>query len=375
MVLPLPSERIQAVRDLMKDRNLDALVVYSQRRGQIAYLSGYRPNYHTNSAFLCLPREGDPVLLIKFGFDMPRAQAMSWVQDIRAGHSEDVRYLFSEFAGILAERGLSTARLGWVASDETIDEMSSTLYGAMCEGLPHAHLERACDLVNTLRLRKSAAEVDALRRCAAVSELASGALAKTLAPEVEDCAASAQAVSAALAAGADRCDVILSAGPPNLSLPPSHQRFKKGNPVSLELTVEHEGYWIQICRTYSVGAAGVMEKRVFAASRDAYEAAASALRAGARASDVANAALAVVDRAGFQGCVRYGLGHGVGVDLPEPFSIDPHTSATLVDGMALVIHVGIWADGASAFVGGPLIVRPDGAEPLDHPQRELIEVA
>ena len=375
MVLPLPKERIQAVQASMKDRNLDALLVYSQRRGQITYLSGYRPNYHTNSAFLCLPREGDPVMLIKFGFDMPRARAMSWVQDIRPGHSEDARCLFSEFAGILAERGLNRARLGWVASDETIDEMSSTLYGAMREGLPDAHLERACDLVNALRLRKSAEEVESLRRCTAVSELAAGALAKSLAPGVEDCAASAQAVSAALAAGADRCDVILSAGPPHLSLPPSHQRFQQGKPVSLELTVEHENYWIQICRTYSVGAATPMEKRVFAASRDAYTAAAGVLRPGAKTSDVANAALAVVDGAGFQGCVRYGLGHGVGVDLPEPFSIDPHTSATIVEGMVLVIHVGIWADGASAFVGGPLVVRHDGADPLDHPQTELIEIS
>ena len=165
MVLPLPNQRIDAVRDSMKDRDLDALLVYSQRRGQITYLSGYRPNYHTNSAFLCLPREGDPVLLIKFGFDMPRARAMSWVEDIRAGHSEDVWCLFSEFAGILAERGLDRARLGWVASDETIDEMSSTLYGAMHEGLPDAHLERASDLVNSCGLERARRRFS---RCAGV---------------------------------------------------------------------------------------------------------------------------------------------------------------------------------------------------------------
>jgi Xaa-Pro aminopeptidase len=117
-----------------------------------------------------------------------------------------------------------------------------------------------------------------------------------------------------------------------------------------------------------------MEKRVFTAARDAYEAAAAVAKDGTRASDVANAALTVVDRAGFRDCTPYGLGHGVGLDIPEPCGIDPHATATLVDGMALVIHVSIWADGATAFVGGPMIVRQGGAEPLDHPQRELIEV-
>jgi Xaa-Pro aminopeptidase len=358
----------------MEGRNLDALLVYSQRRGHVAYLSGYRPNYHTNSAFLCLPREADPVLLIKFGFDMPRARKLSWVQDIRPGHSEDVRCLFAEFAEMIREKGLDRSRLGIVASDDTIDEMSPGLFDAIREALPHAHLERACDLVNEARLRKDPNEVETLRRCTAVAELAANALGGALAPEVEDYAVSAEAVSAAVAAGAERCDVILSSGPPHLSLPPSHQRFSRGKPVSLELTAELDGYWVQICRTFSVGEPTAMEKRVFATARDAYEKAASIAKAGVRSSEVANAALEVVDRAGFRGCIPYGLGHGVGLDLPEPCGIDPHSTATLVDGMALVIHVGIWADGASAFVGGPMIVREDGPELLDHPQRELVEV-
>src|SRR5437879_114362 len=131
MVLPLAKERIDSIRAGMKARDLDALLVYSQRRGHVAYLSGYRPNYHTNSAFLCVPREGDPVLLIKFGFDMPRARQLSWVEDIRPGHSEDVRCLFGEFADILREKALDHSRLGLVASDDTIDEMSPTLFDAI----------------------------------------------------------------------------------------------------------------------------------------------------------------------------------------------------------------------------------------------------
>src|SRR5580704_13414425 len=117
MALPLPKQRLAAVRDEMRSRELDALLVYSQKRGHVAYLSGYRPNYHTNSALLLMPREDDPVLQVKFGFDLSRAREISWVSDIRPGHSEDAVRLLGEFIAVVKEKGLQNARLGWVASD------------------------------------------------------------------------------------------------------------------------------------------------------------------------------------------------------------------------------------------------------------------
>src|ERR1700687_2129357 len=105
VVLPLSNNsRLEIARSHMRQRNLDGFVVFSQRRAHVAYLSGYRPNYHTNNAFLVLPLEGGPTLPIKYGLDIPRARSMSWVQDIRPGHTEDIRCLFFECAEILEEK-------------------------------------------------------------------------------------------------------------------------------------------------------------------------------------------------------------------------------------------------------------------------------
>jgi Xaa-Pro dipeptidase len=374
MALPLPKQRLAAVRDEMRSRELDALLVYSQKRGHIAYLSGYRPNYHTNSALLLLPREDDPILQIKFGFDMPRAREISWVSDIRTGCSEDAVCLLRQFIGVIEEKGLQNARLGWVASDHTTEEMSAALFDALHTGLPKASIERASDLVNRVRLRKEPAEVDLLRRSTQVAEIAGDAIRSSIKLGAEDFAVAGSAAGAAVAAGADRCDVLLSVDPSRYALPSSHQRFQHGGPISMELTVECDGYWIQICRTFSLGPPDDRQKRVFAACRDAYSASVDAARPGVRAADVANAAIAVVDKAGYQGCIKYGLGHGIGLDLPEPFSIDPTENAALVDGMCLVLHVGVWADGASGFVGGPIIVNGAGNIILDHPQQTLMEI-
>ena len=86
------------------------------------------------------------------------------------------------------------------------------------------------------------------------------------------------------------------------------------------------------------------------------------------------AATDVIDKAGFEGCIQYGLGHGIGLDIPEPCSIDVNSPAVLSDQMALIIHPSVWTDGASGFVGGPIIVDARGPLVLDHPQREMIEV-
>lgn len=43
--------------------------------------------------------------------------------------------------------------------------------------------------------------------------------------------------------------------------------------------------------------------------------------------------------------------------------------------MILVIHVGVWVPGeGSALVGGPIVLRQAGVTPLDHPQREMIQL-
>src|SRR5262249_15657733 len=158
---------------------------------------------------------------------------------------------------------------------------------------------------------------------------AADALRRSVKPGVDDYTAAAQATAAGVSAGAGRCDVIVSPRPPDLARPPKHDRFRQGDAVSLELTVVYEGYWIQICRTLSVGPPNPIEKRVFAACRDAYDAAVSLARPGVPAAKLAQAAISVMDRAGFPDSIKYGLGHGVGLDLPEPCSIDTHTNAVL----------------------------------------------
>ncbi len=368
-------QRMDTIRDQMRNRNLDALLIYSQRRGHVSYVSGYHPNYHTNSAFIVLPREEEPVLIIKFGFDLTRAASTSWISDVRSSNQESQEGMVQICHDILSEKKLAKARIGLVASDDTIDEMSISLFDAIHEQLPQAQIEPASDLINSMRVRKSPAEIAILRRATEVAESASNTLQRFISPGNEDYLATASAAMTAYTLGANRCDTIISVRAADLAYPPSHKHFLLENPVSYELTVQYEGYWVQICRTFSLGPPSSKQKHIFSTCCSAYEKALEQCFPGISAAQIARAAMDEVDRAGYSGCVKYGLGHGVGLDLPEPCSVDLHSHAALVAHMVLVMHIGIWVDGeGAAFLGGPIVIDEEGVTELHHPQREIVQL-
>jgi Xaa-Pro aminopeptidase len=370
------SQRLNAIRTLMRERDLDALLIYSQKRGHVAYVSGYVPNYHTNSAVVIVPLDGEPVLLIRFGFDLPRARTLSWFRDIRTVDPTHPGGFLQQCFQTAAEMNLTSAKIGLVAGDDTVDEGGLSLTRSLQQELPRAHIQHVTELITRMRLSKQPAEVQRLRRSTELAELAAGALQKSLIPGNEDFEAMGAAAFAAIRGGADRCDAIISTGPAHLALPPCHLRFESGSPVSVELTVLCEGYWVQVCRTYALGTVSPTQKRLFHACLEAYQAAVDVARPGRPVADLAKAAINPLDKSGFEGCIQYGLGHGVGLDLPEPYEVELCSRDSLVDRMVLVVHVGAWASDrqAAAFVGGPIIVHPQGASHLDHPQSEIIEV-
>src|SRR6516165_11841259 len=129
-------DRLSALRNSMRRRNLDVLLIFSQKQGHVAYVSGYRPNYQTNSAIIFLPLEGDPILWIKFPFDLPRAKAMSWFNDTRASVSEEPERMVAQCAEAIRARGLERSRIGLVATDLAVDELSFSLYQHIRTQLP-----------------------------------------------------------------------------------------------------------------------------------------------------------------------------------------------------------------------------------------------
>jgi Xaa-Pro aminopeptidase len=368
-------ERLANVQRQMEQRGLEALLIFSQKRGHVTYVTGYYPNYHTNSAIALVPQSGEPTLWVKFPFDLPRARATSWLSDIRGSASEEQEQLVSHFAEEVSARGLGRSHIGLVATDLAVDELSVSLSESVSTHLPKAQIVQASDLVNGLRLIKSKNEVDALRQASQLADLVANEFRKEIRPGVKTRIAEISAEHLARLEGAQDCSMILSTGPSNMALPPTDGEFKQQDVVTCEITVRYHGYWAQICRVFTIGKPSLDQKEIFAACKGGYEAARNAAQEGNSVSAALGATHKAITEAGFADYIQYGAGHGVGLDLPELYPLEAACQSALSSGMVLVIHPAIWVPGrGTAFVGGPVLVSNGRAVCLDTPQAEIVEV-
>ena len=145
---------------------------------------------------------------------------------------------------------LDRSRIGLVAADLAVDELSSSLYQQLGTHLPEAQLESASDLLNKVRLIKSQNEIEQLRGAAQLAELAAEEFRKAARPGTKDHIAVETALHLARMEGAEDCSMILSLDPSLMALPPSGSEFRHGDSISCEITVQYHGYWVQICRVF-----------------------------------------------------------------------------------------------------------------------------
>ena len=363
--------RLNRIRRRMADEGLDALLVYSWKRGQVRYVSGYTPSYIANAAMVVITHHQAPTLFIRFPFDLERAQAMCWFEDVRA--SGDIAALGKDAAGRLRELGLDQGHIGLVSGDGTMDELPYTLYRQLVDdvpsecpfkgyGLPQATFSDARSLAMDLRLIKSPAEFKLLEQSARAADAAVEAAGEAIAPGVSEYTLVSIAEAAARSSGADGYLVaIASQGSQELIGPPEHKTVERGAMVILEAAVQVNGYWTQVARAFTAGTPTADQQAIYTAAYRAYSAAVEATHPRAPLNTLESAAHAVLEDAGYADYIEHDIGHGIGLDLPEPPSVGSKATLPIQEGLVLVIHPAVRVpDVGGAFVGGTVLVTDRG---------------
>ena len=122
---------------------------------------------------------------------------------------------------------------------------------------------------------------------------------------------------------------------------PGPRRIAGGDVVSLDVTVEKDGYVADAARTVICGIGSGEARRLVACAEAAFAAALEVARAGVRVNEIGRAVEREVHGAGF--AVVQGLsGHGVGRTIHEPPDVpnwyDPRQRDVLTDGLVLTIE-------------------------------------
>jgi len=340
-----------------------ALVYGANRSGSaVSWLSGWPV---TREALLIVaPEEDDDVLLVSYFNHVPQARRNCAVRVEWAGGRAVATAL-----DLLAARGRLPERIGVVGA---LPFDQYLLLAGQVSGVVNLNPG-----YTSLRLVKSAEEVAALRRGAALTDAAVTALAGALSPGTTDY----QALSAAEYAYTAQGGLhhihylgITAMDEPAVSVPaqwPTGLVIRHRDVVTCEISAaaapEYAG---QVLRTFTVGAPPTaLYAELHAVADAAYDAVAAALVPGTRASDLAAAAVAVIGQAGFTAIDDLVHGFGGGY-LPPVIPAPGRRMATpdfiLTAGMTVVVQPNVVTrDGrAGVQTGELLLVTERGPERL-----------
>ena len=360
--------RTEFSREVARSGASHALVYGANRSGSaVSWLTGWPV---TREALLIMaPEEDDDVLLVSYFNHVPQARRLSTVRVEWAGTRAVAAAL-----DLLAARGRLPDRIA-VAGAVPYDQY--LLLAGQVSGVVDLN-----PAYTRLRLVKSAEEVAALRRGAALTDAAVTALASALSPGVTDYAALAAAERAYTVQGGLHHIHYLgitamdepAVSVPAVSVPaqwPTGCVIRHRNVVTCEISAaiapEYAG---QVLRTFTVGAPPTPRYAELHAVADAiYHAVARALVPGARAGDLAATAADMLDQAG---CTAIDdLVHGFGGGylppvIPAPGRPMANPGFTLAAGMTVVVQPNVVTPDGRAGVqtGELLLVTEHGPERL-----------
>jgi Xaa-Pro dipeptidase len=143
------------------------------------------------------------------------------------------------------------------------------------------------------------------------------------------------------------------------------REIREGDLVVVDVGATYKFYRSDMTRTLVAGKPSEKQKRLYEIVKAAQEKAFEAIKAGAKAKNVDAAARKIIEDSGYGECFVHGLGHGVGLEVHEPPTLNPCSKETLVAGNVVTDEPGIYLVGYGGVrIEDTVLVRKNGAEKL-----------
>ena len=308
------ARRHAAARAMMAAAGVDAIAVFGDsgisrhNHADVHYLSGFLGNRNN---YAVLPASGEPVLFVQSHNHVPNAREASSIRT-ESGRLDSAVTI----AKYLTDLGLKNATLGYVGNVPVQN------YLTWQKELPGWQFKDVSAAFRTLRLVKSAEEIDWLKKGAALTDAALQALIDNIKPGLREYQLGAIIETAALNAGGLPHLCYLSSGPqdgagacvPRQNL--SSRVVATGDVVNTEISISWWGYSGQMHRPIFIGAEpNDLYKQLWDTALEAYTRCVNVLKPGATSEDILDAADVIAER-GFT--INDGFLHGFGIGLLPP---------------------------------------------------------
>ena len=313
--------RLKKVQSEMQKKGIELLI--SQDTANINYLTGYDAwSFYYSQCVIVHVNSDEPICFVR-------------AQD--AGGAFITTYLKKENIIIYDEKYIHT----WPTHpyDALVDlikkkkwdkinigvEMDAHYFTAYCyeklkKGLPNARILDSERLVNWVRVEKSIAEIEYMKKAATISEMAMKTAMETISPDVRQCDAVAE-IQRTLFRGTPEYGgeyasiaTLLPTGKGTSAshLTASDKKFVNGEATIIELSGTYKRYHAPMARTINLGKPDQKKLDAMKATNEALEEGINASKPGNTANDVAKKFWGVLDKYGIKKESRTGYSIGIG---------------------------------------------------------------
>ncbi len=227
-------------------------------------------------------------------------------------------------------------------------------------------------------MRKSAAEVAALKAAGEAIDRVHANVPGWLRPGVTERQVGAKIAEAILAEGNVQVDFVIVGSGPNAASPHhevSDRVIKDGDVVVVDIGgTMPSGYCSDCTRTYAIGHAPDDFMKYYEVLYDAQEAATTSVRPGVTAESVDRAARGIIADAGYGEWFIHRTGHGIGLESHEDPYIVEGNAIPLEPGMAFSIEPGIYPGPHGARIEDIVVCTEDGYQRMNNIPRDLVIV-
>ena len=372
------NQRLAETRRIMKNRDLDALVVSVPEN--IYYLTGLDHWGFFACHVLVVPAEGRMALACRA---MERITIENQVDNADFYGHGDTEELSDYVLKALTDRGLSRGKLG---IEKRSLFMTPRIYELILAAAPGACWSDGSGIIDDLRLVKSPLEQEYTRKSAAAADAGTLAAIDAIQDGASDYEVAAECNRAMILAGSE----YPGFGPfirPTTRLGEEHTTwrgdiFHNGDAVFLEVGGAYRKYQAPMGRLVYVGSAPTGAEQSAELAIRGMQAICNALKPGATAGQVYQAWKHVADSAGLKDYHRHHCGYMVSIGFPPSWtggsmvtSLQPGSSRALKSGMTF--HAHSWftnTDIVDYFISNTVLLTDQGAENLTQRTPETLIV-
>ncbi|RKX79118.1 MAG: ectoine hydrolase DoeA [Spirochaetes bacterium] len=379
-------ERIKKTKKRMEDAGIDLLLV--SQPANMNYLTGYDGwSFYVHQCILVSLDQEEPIWIGR-GMDANGAKITTFlkheniIQYADDYVQSDVKHPMNFVADVIKQRGWGKKRIG-VEADQFY--FTHRCYAELEKSLPNAIFKDGNLLVNRVRLIKSDAEIDFMKKAGKIAEKVMKTAIDTIDVGVRECDAAA-AIAHAQYSGTEEYAgdypaivPLMMAGEatktPHLTW--SEREYKRDEAVLLELSGVYRHYHAPIARTIYIGNPPKLMQETSEVVLEGLQKTLDYIKPGVTAESVEEKWREAIAHSTIVKESR--LGYSIGVNYPpdwgeQTVSIRPGDKTELRPNMCLHLIPGIWYEEVGFEVDATIRITETGYESLyDFPLKLFVK--